>query len=303
MNWKKIIALLLAPMMLCTGCAAVSGENPLLLNDRDANQSWYFGFGRQQILPNKNSEQPLYIAGYKNGVEISEVLDYCEARAVWMDTGAEGILLIGIDCVALDSSTVNKIRDGLKDVKNCASVNVYATHTHAGPDTLGLWGPVGVEGKNDDYMASLINAAITAGKDAAADRKPGTLYFGLAETEDMYRDSRDPQVFDANLYQLRFEAENGAGLRIYSYGAHAESLRGDNCKLSRDFPGRLCDGVTEATGDNTMFCAGPIGGLIMTKEFVHSTKYFAEDNLQITGEKLVDYALSITPESERELAP
>jgi len=42
-----------------------------------------------------------------------------------------------------------------------------------------------------------------------------------------------------------------------------------------------------------MFCAGPIGGLIMTKEFVGSTTIQAVENLRITGEKLIDYALSI----------
>lgn len=299
---KKITAFLLALMLLCVGCAAPAKDG-LTLDDRDGQDSWYFGFGRQQIIPNEDSEQPLYIAGYNNGLEISEVLDYCEARAVWMDTGDDGILLIGIDCIALDSSTVAKIRNGLKDVQNCASVNVYSTHTHAGPDTLGLWGPVGVNGKNDDYMTALIEAAVTAGKDAAADRKPGKLFYGFAETTNMYRDSRLPLVFDPNLYQLRFEAEDGPGLRIFNYGAHAESLRGDNSRLSRDFPGMLCDGVTAVTGDNTMFCAGPIGGLIMTKEFVGSTTIQAVENLQITADKLVDYALSITPESERELAP
>ena len=79
----------------------------------------------------------------------------------------------------------------------------------------------------------------------------------------MYRDSRYPTVCDENLYQLRFIARDGAaGLRLLFYGAHAESLRGDNTLLSRDYPGLLCDGVTEATGDDTLFLPGAIGGLI-----------------------------------------
>ena len=73
----------------------------------------------------------------------------------------------------------------------------------------------------------------------------------------MYRDSRDPQVYDANLYQLRLQAEDGsAGVRMLFYGAHAESLRGSNSLLSRDFPGLLCDGVETATGDSAMFLPG-----------------------------------------------
>jgi hypothetical protein len=232
------------------------------------------------------------------------VLDLCQAQAVWLDTGAEGVLLIGIDCVALDSGTVAEIRASLSDLPNCASIQVYATHTHAGVDTLGLWGPIGIDGKNSGYQQNLLKAAEEAGREAFANRTPGALYYGYAETERMYRDSRDPQVFDSNLYQLRFAPDaGGAGLRMYFYGAHAEALRGANRRLSRDFPGQLCDGVTEATGDNAMFFPGAIGGLIMTRTFAAGVEngLNAALSLQRTGEELVKYALSI--EEERALEP
>jgi len=263
---------------------------------------WYAGFGRRQILPDESSAQPLYIAGYNNGWEITGVLDYCEARAVWLDAGGVGVLLIGVDCIALDSGTVRQIREQLADLPNCEAVHVYATHTHAGPDTLGLWGPVGVNGKNDAYMEALIQAAEEAGREAAADRRAGKLQYGRIQTRNMYRDSRDPQVYDDTLYQLRFVPEDGsAGMRLLFYGAHAEALRGDNTLLSRDYPGLLCDGVTQATGDRTMFFPGAIGGLIMTREFVVNTSRAAVENLEITAEKLIGYALEVKPEEERVL--
>ncbi len=295
---KRIKALTLAAVLV--GCWLFA----LSVSARAVSNTWYAGFGRQQIVPNENSPQPLYIAGYNSGREVTGVLDYCEARAVWLDTGAQGVLIIGVDCVALDSGTVARIREALRDLPNCAAVHVYATHTHAGPDTLGLWGPTGINGKNDAYMGALIQAAADAGRAAAADRRPGTLHYGWVQTEDMYRDSRLPEVYDANLYHLRFAPEDGApGMRLFFYGAHAESLRGSNTLLSRDFPGLLCDGITQATSDRTMFFPGAIGGLIMTRAFVPNTDLEAKKNLQITAEKLIRYALSITPETECELLP
>lgn len=295
-NWKRVFTTLLAASLLCGASIGVHAE--------PAEGFWRVGFARRQIIPDENSAQPLYIAGYNSGWEIAGLLDYCEARAVWIDAGGEGVLLIGIDCVALDSGTVNQIREAIGKIDGCLSINVYATHTHAGPDTLGLWGPTGVNGKNDAYMEALIAAAAEAGREAAANVKTGRLFFGQAETKNMYRDSRIPEVFDPYLHQLRFEAADGsAGTRIYFYGAHAESLRGDNKLLSRDFPGRLCDGMTELTGDNTMFASGPAGGLIMTKAFVGNTTVQAVENLEITSNKLIEYAKSITPETERELNP
>jgi len=294
----RILALLLVVSLLLGACGTY---NPAQAWQTEG-ESWHVGFGKRQIIPPEDSGQPLYIAGYNNGWEIFGVLDYCEARAVWLDTGSEGILLIGVDCVALASGTVAKIRQGLTDVANCRAIHVYATHDHAGIDTLGLWGPVGVDGKNDAYMDALVTAAVEAGREAAGTVKAGALSFGQVETEEMLYDSRYPLVYDPNLYQLRFAPSDGsAGLRLYFYGAHAESLRGANSLLSRDFPGLLCDTVTEKTGDNTMFCPGAIGGLIMTDEFVYDTGANAQKNLAITAEKLVDYALQITPDAERQL--
>lgn len=305
---KKIIALSLVLLLIvsCVGCTDQEQESTARLC-HSAGEQWYFGFGSAQFAPDADSEQLLYIAGYDPGREVTEVRDLCQARAVWMDTGDEtqGVLMIGVDCVALDSGTVGKIREALSDL-SAASVNIYSTHTHAGADTLGMWGQIGIDGKNDAYMDSLLRAVEQAAKTAAADRKTGLLYYGYVKTEEMLRDSRTPWATDENLYQLRFEAQDGsAGVRMLFYGAHAEALRGANTRLSRDFPGMLCDGVTEATGDHTMFLPGAIGGLVMTRDFFSDSAAGsnAEENLKLTAEKLIAYALSIDPRMEQPLQP
>lgn len=280
-GWKKwlvFIAVLIGCVMLPLSGLAKTDE-----------KTWYAGFGRQQIIPDDASNQPLYIAGYNSGWQVTGVLDYCEVRALWLDTGAQGVLIIGVDCIALDSGTVAHIRKALHDLPDCAAIHVYATHTHAGPDTLGLWGPTGINGKNDAYMKALIQAAVEAGRTAAADRRPGTLHYGWIQTEDMYRDSRLPEVYDSNLYHLRFAPTDGTpGMRLLFYGAHAESLRGSNTLLSRDFPGLLCDGVTQETSDRAMFFPGAIGGLIMTRAFVPNTDLQAQENLQMNDSRQAD---------------
>ena len=262
------------------------------------------GFGSAEIALPSDRDQPLYIAGYHAGREISGVLDLQRASAVWMDTGAGGVLLIGIDCVGLGNDTVNAIRaqlQGFCKQTGCVSVNVYATHTHAGVDTLGLWGPAAIDGKNDAFMQSLIDAAVSAAEQAYDDRSKGVLYFGSALPEDLLYDSREPIEYDPSLYQLRFAPHDGAqnGIRLLSYGAHAESLRGANTLLSRDFAGAVVDSVKQATGDDAMFLPGAIGGLLMTRELVEP--FDAVENMQKTAEILTDAALSI--EDEQILTP
>lgn len=296
-------------------------------SSKDTSGQWTVGFGSAQIIPEHLRTDPLYIAGYNSGWKTSKYLDnytlpvyseinedkerrslydYAQARAVWLDSGEGGVLLIGIDTIALSGSYVRQIREELAELceqENCISVNVYSTHSHALPDTLGLWGPLGIDGKDDSYMEKLVEAAVDAGRQAMENRHTGDLYYGEAVTDGEYllRDSRYPYVYDEVLHQLRFEGEDDFGVRMFFYGAHAESLRGDNTLLSRDFPGVMCDLITAETGDQTIFLPGAIGGLIMTE--VLTAPFDAVENLQKTGRILADYALSILPENEKKVEP
>ena len=293
---KKILIFLCALCLLLPLLCACAQENDALKTTGDA---WYMGFGSAEITLPTDSDQPLYIAGYHAGREITGVLDLQRASAVWMDTGAGGVLLIGVDCVGLGIDTVNAIRaqlQGFCKQTGCVSINVYATHTHAGVDTLGLWGPAAIDGKNDAFMQSLIDAAVSAAKQAYDDRSEGVLYYGSALPEDLLYDSREPHEYDPNLYQLRFAPHDEArnGIRLLSYSAHAESLRGANTLLSRDFAGAVVDSVKQATGDDAMFLPGAIGGLIMTRELTEP--FDAVENMHKTAEILTDAVLSIRNE-------
>ncbi len=302
----KMIALILMFTFVVSMLGGCNKENEVQIyrtgDQLQKEAQWTMGFGRCEIAMPMDESQPYYIAGYNSGWEPAGVLDLCNAQAVWMDAGAGGVLLIGVDCVGLGSPTIQEIRNRLEKLckeTGCIAVNVYSTHDHAGVDTLGLWGPPMVDGKNDEYMENVIEAAVTAAQEAAENRSTGKLYYGSVDTEalaPMLRDSRYPLIYDAFLHQLRFEPdeETDTAIRMYIYGAHAEALRGSNALISRDFPGAMCDYIENKTGDHAMFMPGAIGGLIMTKEF--TTMYV--NNMKLTALKLAKFALSIEEETE-----
>ncbi len=266
----------------------------------DREPAWCVGHAAQEMTYGDLADY--YIAGYTNGAHPEGVLDAQTVQAVWLQAGADATLLIAVDCVALDGGTVAVIRERLTDFcreTGCMQVNVVSTHTHAGVDTLGLWGPVGIDGKNAAWMAQLTDATVAAAHAAWENRAKGTLHYSATPTEGLQHDSRAPKAYDENLYQLRFVPEDGgAGVRIISYAAHAESLRGKNRLISRDYPGAVADIVREKTGDAVVYLPGAIGGLIMTKEF---TLQGAAENLRITGERLAEVVLH--PAGERALSP
>ena len=292
-----ILAIIIVCALLMPSCA------PYEDLFASSGKSFCLGFGECEIALPNDTNDPLYIAGYKNGYEIEGVLDIPVAKAVWIDTGEGGVLLIGIDCVGIGSGTVEAIRrelSGFCRKADCVSVNVYATHTHAGIDTLGLWGDVAIDDKNSDYMKNLISAAVDAAMSAYEDRSLGRLYYGSAEPKSLLYDSREPIEYDPTLYQIRFASDDASknGIRLLSYAAHAESLRGDNLLLSADFPGALADKIKSASGDDVMFMPSAIGGLIMTRELV--APFDAVQNMEETAERLALSALSINGEVELE---
>ena len=81
------------------------------------------------------------------------------------------------------------------------------------------------------------------------------------------------------------------GIRLFSFAAHAEALRGDNTRVSRDYPGVVCDRIFEETGEDAIYIPGAIGGLIMTPELT-TGQFDAEENLVMTGEAIAAYALA-----------
>ena len=96
----KLLAVLIAAVTLLTtftGCATGDTMTTEIfdLTSKETAQ-WTVGFG-QAVLPYpETSDNPIYIAGYNQGWDVSGILDEQRASAVWLDCGGEGILIIGI---------------------------------------------------------------------------------------------------------------------------------------------------------------------------------------------------------------
>ncbi len=295
MKFKRILAFLLVSALVLP-FASCKNENSGGYGDK-----FYAGYAEAELVYGDMSDY--YIAGYHNGLHPEGVLDPQKVKAFWIDNGETSLMLISVDCIALDGGTVSLIRSALKDFtkkSGCGSVNVISTHTHAGVDTLGLWGDVGINGKNEAFMSQIIEKSVYTAEKAYESRCAGKIYYSSTVTRGMQADSRKPGVCDSNLYQLRFEAENGknTSVRVVSFAAHAESLRSENRMISADFVASLSDKVYAESGDRLIFLPGAIGGLIMTPVYDGGDLV---NNMKITGEKLANYVLS--PSEECELAP
>lgn len=266
------------------------------------------GFSKESILPDDIDKKKYYIAGYGENKPAKGVLDPPHTHAVWIDdlSGKGGIVLVSIDNVGMLNKDVNRLRARLRDfamLSGCRSINIVSTHSHAGIDTMGIWGPLPLSGKNPKYMELVFSQTVKAVKDAYANRKLGRLYLGKTEVPDMQEDIRTPIVYSKTLTRLRFEPDDGSQQTyIINFASHSESLQGCNERVSADFPHYLREKIKEETGAQTLYCVGAIGGMISMdipneKEIRDNGSDFAESTADI-GRRLAEYALSIKEETE-----
>ena len=123
------------------------------------------GFGWAEMIPEDKipGRKKYYIAGYRINNPAVGVLDAPRAKAFWVDdnTGRGAVVFAAVDCVGLFSSDIADIKNSMSVFLNnvgCRSINICSTHTHAGIDTMGMWGPLPRSGRDKKYIEIVKNA-------------------------------------------------------------------------------------------------------------------------------------------------
>jgi hypothetical protein len=222
--------------------------------------------GKVEITPDLKTEK-VWMAGFgATGRRPWGVHDPLYARLLILREGPTTVAIVGLDLLGFYRNDVADLRRISGFDSTGRSLFLNSTHTHSGPDTLGLWGPViGVSGINAKYHAR-INALIAAElKRLEGELRPVTAAggHGTLDPRGLCRDSRDPQVLDPNLSVLRLNGTDGKAVAtLVNWSCHAEVLGRENRLLTADFPGPLCARVEEKTGGACVFFNGMIGGLM-----------------------------------------
>ena len=260
------------------------------------------GFGFAEMIPEEKipGRKKYYIAGYRINNPAVGVLDIPRAKAFWVDdnTGRGGVVFVAVDCVGLFSSDVKDIKNSMSVFLNnigCRSINICATHTHAGIDTMGMWGPLPRSGRDKKYIEIVKNAVRHAVEDAYYSRKDGRIFVGSVKTDEGFqRADRPPHVFSDVVTRFHFVPDDGSrDVYIVNFASHPEALEGRNSMVSADFPAYTAKYVDEHLGGDFMYFSGAIGGI---------RTWPLDDNNVIsmlkTAQRLGEYVCSVKDERE-----
>ena len=169
------------------------------------------------------------------------------ARAITFKQGETTLAIVALDTVGYFNSDVLIVRDKLADAGlDVDYLVVHATHTHEGPDTMGLWGKELFESGYDPmYRAELHDAIVAAIEGTFKDmREVGAMRVGEVDIStyhengvaNLIRDSRDPWVVDEMISAAHLTDTEGAPIAtLINYGCHPETLADENLLMTSDF--------------------------------------------------------------------
>ncbi len=224
------------------------------------------GFASCEVMPDDWQTGKHFVAGHGPGHKIEGIHDPITVSAMWIgcdDNG--GIFMVSADIVGLTRVEVVKVRDILSafcNQINCKSLNICATHNHAGFDTVGYWGKLPKTGKNQAYMDKLLNSIADVCKKAYDARTVGNLFVGTINVPEAQLDRRPPVALNDKLTRIRFvPADGGTETWFLNYAAHPNTLGGGNRHISADYPYYLRKTINDTKSVNVLFGVGAIGAV------------------------------------------
>ncbi len=225
------------------------------------------GFASRVTMPEDIHARPFYLAGHRTGKTVAGILDPLTVSALWLDCKDGGMVVIGADVVGIAGVEIAAIRASLEEFcreTGCRSVNILCSHNHAGIDTLGYWGkaivgPIPGDGKDPAFMALLTENMKACCYEAYANRKEGKLYAGSVRVPEAVFRKRPPLVARDVLSRIRFVPDDGSKETWWlNFGAHPNTMGGDNQLISAEYPGFLRRAVNDKQETNVLFGVGPI---------------------------------------------
>ncbi len=112
---------------------------------------------------------------------------------------------------------------------------IQSDHSHAGPDTMGVWGGVPVA-----YRAMIADRTVEAIAEAYRTMRPGTLYYGTAPGRDLLSNQFDydeqNKAVDSDVRVLQAREPSGRPFAtLLNFSAHPTVLGSSNHKVSGDW--------------------------------------------------------------------
>ncbi len=211
-----------------------------------------------------------FIAGHTQNRKFQAVLDNLMAKAVVFSDGRQTVAILTLDCIGLLKPDIEKISE-LAARESGVPVNqiiVSSTHTHAGPDVVGIWGPDYLHsGVDSVYMDFLIHKAAEQIITAYKRRVPVTLHAAEGQYAATWFDNICREELDRTVSVITLIDKSGSMVAsLTNFACHPTFLDANFNVISADFPAGFYRKMTETYPGEHLYLQGPIGGWVQPIE-------------------------------------
>ena len=206
------------------------------------------------------------------------------ANAVVLDQGSSRIAIVSVDSFGWMNEEVLAIQERLTERGvELDHLILHSTHSHASPDTLGIYGPsTTTSGFNEEYAAQVHEQVADAVEQAIAALVPVEMVVGVADLSrtspngvaNYVTDTRDPWIIDPTIgvIQLADESSGSVVATLVNWSNHPEASASRHSLLSADFVHGLRTAITDGStwdsysrsgiGGVCVYLNGTVGGMM-----------------------------------------
>ena len=248
--------------------------------------------GAAKVTITPDAAHPQYLAGYDEDRIMQGVHDDIWARALYLTDGRNQLVLASVDLVGLMKTDIDEIVAAVT-AEVGPNVIITSTHTHSGPDVIGLWGRPWdmVPGWDEDYITYVQQRTAQAIREARQNSRPARLLFGSAMTTpedyiafnanerwfqpDPVTGGRGPQDYEVSVMRVdsRDDEDSQASSTIatvFNFACHPE-VTGDSPDpavkylLSSDIGNYAYDEIESNAGGIAIWLQGALGAMVTTE--------------------------------------
>jgi hypothetical protein len=254
------------------------------------NTKLFVGASARSITP----EAGAFIAGDRLNRNFTGVHDSLFVKAlVWAD-GRNSMALLTFDCIGMLYPTLQQIREVVAEkipMNELDPVHIMmaSSHTHSGPDVVGIWGPDQLtSGVDSLYMKKLVATSAETLLAAWHSKRPAKVAYAEARFgEDWVYNISDSLNLDRALTVLQFMDTEGKSMAtLTNFACHPTIMDGSNSLVSADYLSGFYTDLDRQLGGVNCFVQGPIGGWVQPeyepKTFESAAKRGSELGIAVT---------------------
>ena len=243
--------------------------------------------GKVAVNPSTGS----YLAGYGHDRKSTGSFDDLFLKIALIEVSkssdTETLILISLDSIGLTRPDILTIKAELQTIISGANVVFSSTHTHAGPDVVGIWGSaLWNSGRNESYLSKLATEAAQLVRELIPQLKIATSRVASKDVvTNWVNNLSEPDLLDQRLSILQFVDESGESLlTITNFACHPTVLGPNNTLTSADYLAGFYENMEDKISGEHMFLQGSIGGWVQPLQGDRSRNLAVKYGEQLAGQ-------------------